>query len=117
MRRKWVGNSFSLGILKTVAGVAMMRKHQLYFTFAILISILILQMPRVTHAQSPTITSGLTWLNSVQAPNGGWGIDVVATGSVQATSAAMESLAVLNNTASPNYANAANWLTAQQIDN
>src|SRR3990172_7780583 len=116
MRRKWVGNSFSLGILKTVAGVAMMRKHQLYFTFAILISILILQMPRVTHAQSPTITSGLTWPNSVQAPNGSWGIDVVATGSVQATSAAMESLAVLNNTASPNYANAANWLTAQQID-
>jgi subtilase family serine protease/prenyltransferase beta subunit len=93
-----------------------MKRRHLYFAFAIFISILILQMPRIAQAQSPAISNGLTWLNSVQAPDGSWGSDVTSTDSVQATSAAMESLAVLNSTGSPNYVNAANWLTAQQLD-
>ena len=77
---------------------------------------LLLQILSVAYAQSPAITNGLNWLNSTQSADGSWGSDVSATDSVQATSAAIESLAVLNNTASPNYVNAANWLTAQEVD-
>lgn len=93
-----------------------MRKRRLYSTVAILISILVMQIPSISRAQSPAIANGLKWLNSVQTPDGSWDTNTSATDSVQATSAVLESLTVLNGTATPNYVNAANWLSAQQLD-
>ncbi len=91
-----------------------MRKHCAYFIFTIFI--LLLRLPGEVYAQSPTITNGLNWLNLVQSPEGNWGSNTSATDFVPATVAALESLTILNSTATPNYTNAANWLTAQQID-
>ena len=93
-----------------------MRNRHLYFTFAIVIMTLILQMPRIAQAQAPTISSGLNWLISTQSTDGSWDSTMAATDSVQATSAALESLVVLNSTNSLNYVNASNWLAAQQLD-
>lgn len=86
-----------------------MKNRFLYSILVLFVSTLILWIPRIALAQSPSILTGLTWLNAVQASDGSWGSDLTATDSVQATSAVLKSLQVLDNTSSPNYVNAANW--------
>ncbi len=93
-----------------------MRKYYLVPTSALLLSILAVQAPSVTYAQSPAISNGLNWLNSVQSADGSWDSVSSTADIIPTTSAALESLVLLSNNSSQNYVNAANWLAAQQID-
>lgn len=93
-----------------------MRKRYLYFTFAVLISIFIFHMPRMVHAQSPSISNGLNWLISNQASDGSWGSETTTNDIAPTTSAVVESLILLNAADSQNYSNAVSWFSTQRLD-
>jgi uncharacterized repeat protein (TIGR01451 family) len=67
-------------------------------------------------AQPPEITNGLSYLTSIQNPDGSWGSEITGTETIPSTASVMESFKSLNQTGTASYTNALSWLQAEGID-
>ena len=67
-------------------------------------------------AQTPAITNGLNYLAATQTPDGSWGNDASNAEVLPATTAAIETLQVLNQTGIPQYPTALSWLQSQNLE-
>ncbi len=95
----------------TKRGLAFMKKTTvLYF-----IAILLIFIP-VAFAQTPEVTNGLAYLDSVQNPDGSWGDVASSTEVMPATASVIEAMKELGETSSQNYNDAFTWLQSQSLE-
>lgn len=80
-----------------------------------LVVVLVVGFTQICFAQTPEITNGLSYLNSVQNVDGSWGGDSSASEQVPATLAALETLQQLELTTDSSYFSASSWLQNQNL--
>src|SRR3989338_3075546 len=87
--------------------------HKKMLVAAMVACFVLAGLPLSAHAQSPQITSGLSYLSANQNQDGSW--SEVFTADFVSTAEVLSAFAVLNNKDTV-YTNGLNWLTSQTID-
>jgi hypothetical protein len=94
-----------------------MKYRKYYFFIILIVFILITLRASISFAQSPSITNGITYLQSTQSPAGYWGDAAeVPYNSFVDTCAVAETLKYLNETGTQ-YNSAIQWINATQVSN
>jgi len=87
-----------------------MHGRRLFILLAVFCS---LHFTTAAHAQLPQISNGLSYLSSVQNPDGTWQNETTTVETTTATVTVLETIKLLAQTAGTNYTSGAAWLQAQ----